>query len=508
MTTTLLRAIAVTVISVILCFSYIQESFSKEIAHQAASTARPEPTATASGKPIFLLQVASFRAENQAHDASEKLKAKGLPSVVTVLYDKAHTPWYIVVSGSYPTKEAAMKAGESYSRQTGGDYYIKPFDDAKLQKRTVLLKPTAPTKEQPAVRLEKNNAKSKTTQHASNSEKPSHSTVDNAQFGQTPSATKDQKKYLVQVGSFRAPENAEHMRSKLMSARWNSGISILYDKEHRPWYIVVAGVEGSAKAARAVGARYARKLGADFIIKPIKAQVLEQRWHIAFNGAGEIAPPQVPPSSATVKPEPLHIKTKKALPPHAAAEGNANINVNEFLSLALGTKGAYKSDMLTKWNCAVTVNVKNEVTSERLALVRNIINSINSHLPTEPTDHFAVRMSPHSTNVHIFFMKQMRGNEDTGYVKKYYGEDGVTINKANIIVYTDAISENTLLRLMAEALGLHGIPKEMPNSANEGLTGLKILSAIKMLYTPGLTPGMNEQEARRALPTGNAQQGQ
>lgn len=84
------------------------------------------------GDTVYLVQTGSFRDAKDADRMRSRLEAGGLHSIIYILYDAAHRPWYAVLAGVGASRKEAPNIGEHYSRKFAANYVIRPFRSEAL----------------------------------------------------------------------------------------------------------------------------------------------------------------------------------------------------------------------------------------------------------------------------------------------------------------------------------------------------------------------------------------
>ncbi|MEW5773602.1 MAG: hypothetical protein AB1916_08775 [Thermodesulfobacteriota bacterium] len=177
--------------------------------------------------------------------------------------------------------------------------------------------------------------------------------------------------------------------------------------------------------------------------------------------------------------------------------------VAHFLAVALpapdGSAAAQARPMiLTRWQGDVRLRVSGRNTAGAEAQVRAAAEEIAAALAGQ--GRISLREAE-PANLLVYVLPSGPG-DSPGYVQNAY--DAAAITGSKVVVYADKAGRSSVLRLLLAALGLPGPAPAGQDSvlaaaapAGAGLTALD-RTALDLLYSPVLSPGMDQASARQA----------
>jgi len=222
------------------------------------------------------------------------------------------------------------------------------------------------------------------------------------------------------------------------------------------------------------------------------------------------APAPAPDSApAEIVPEPARPAARKAPAPVRVASvepprreplfpgrGYSEAQVAHFLAAALPVAdGQARSRLLSRWQGDIRLRVAGRNCAATEALARSAAAEVAAALAGDGRPALA---EAEPANLLVYVLPSGPG-EAPGYVQNAY--DAAAIAGSTVVVYANRADRGAVLRLLLAALGLPGRTPSGADSvlcAGDRLTALD-RSALELLYSPVVAPGMDPASARQAV---------
>lgn len=193
--------------------------------------------------------------------------------------------------------------------------------------------------------------------------------------------------------------------------------------------------------------------------------------------------------------------------------------IDYFLEIAMGSEFGVSNSMVRKWQGEIRIHVIGNTTPEDRDTLLNVINEINFLAGGS----IYLRLDKSNPNMKIYFVPESEFAEyepnyqpgNYGFFWTYWNRNQV-INKANILISTENVSQKERSHLIREeltqSLGLMRDSYRYENSIfYQGWTDVNEYSPIdkiliQTLYRPQIRPGMSREEVEQILRSLNTAQ--